>query len=263
MRLPDLAPGGAEQHQDQDRAEHAELHDEKVEKLQRMNVRILPADIRSGVLDRGEAMLGVPDHVRSEQDERDERGHDAAAALQRRACLARDKRVTGDAQHDVDHRLFGEETKADRDTEQDGEAHALPPDQHHPEIQRDDPEQDQRDVGRDQKRGVGDGRKRVEDDGRPEADPFAEQRPPGEEHRHRGERVEHGGGRPDADLAVAADRGCPTDQPGDHRGLGEIAESEVSRPSPILGLVEDEVGLGGMDRGKPQSQQRAETGDKR
>ena len=40
-------------------------------KLQRMNVRILPADIGSGVPDGGEAMLGVPDHVRREQGERD------------------------------------------------------------------------------------------------------------------------------------------------------------------------------------------------
>ncbi len=228
-----------------------------------MNVRILPADIRARVPHRGVAMLGVPDDVRREQDQGGEPGHDAAAAFQRLPRLARDKRVTGDAEYGVDHRLFGEKAEPDRNSEQDGEAHALPLHQHHPEIERDAPEQDQRDVGRDQQRGIGDARQRVEDDGRPEAHTLVEQRAPREERHHRGERVEHRRGRPDAGLTVPADCGRPTDQPGDHRGLGEIAEGEIARPRPILGLVEDEVRLGGVDRGEPQSEQRAETSDKR
>ena len=51
------------------------------------------------------------------------------------------------------------------------------------------------------------------------------------------------------------------DYPGDHRRLGEIAEGKLARPGPVLRLVEHEIGLGGIDRREPQSEQGAEAGE--
>ena len=56
----------AQQHAQQDRAEHGKLHDHVFGQPQRMDVGILPADIGFGVPDGGEAVLGVPNDVRRE-----------------------------------------------------------------------------------------------------------------------------------------------------------------------------------------------------
>lgn len=117
-----------------------------------MNVRVLPSDIGFGVLDGREAVLGVPHHVGRKQGKRDQRHHDATPALERVPRLVADDGMTGDAEEGVDHRLLGEESEADRDTEQDGERHALPLHQHHPGVERNRPQQDQGDIGGDQMR---------------------------------------------------------------------------------------------------------------
>lgn len=118
----------------------------------------------------GEAVLGVPDHVGDEQGKGQEHDHDQAAASQRLARLAGHGGMAGHAEESVDHRLFGEEAEADRYSEQDGKAHALPLHQHHPGVERDSPEQDQRHVGGDEQRRVREAWQGVEDDSRPEAD---------------------------------------------------------------------------------------------
>ena len=57
---------------------------------------------------------------------------------------------------------------------------------------------------------------------------------------------------------IAAQLAGAADHPGDHRRLGEIAEGKLARPGPILRLVEHEIGVGGVDRREPQSEQGAE-----
>ena len=47
--------------------------------------------------------------------------------------------------------------------------------------------------------------------------------------------------RAHAPFGVAADVGREPGDRGDERGLGEITEVEISRPGPILGLVEEQV----------------------
>ena len=153
-------------------------------------------------------MLGVPDHVRREQGE----GNQQPPRCHGRLCSA--SRASSqktawhaDAEHDIDHRLLGEEAEPDGDAEQDGEAtcSAASPASPRPRAQL-SRHSDQRHVGGDQQRRIRDPRQRGEHDGRPEADPGDVQRPPDEEDDEGGERVEDRRGRADAGLAVAADR---------------------------------------------------------
>ena len=165
-----------------------------------------------------------------------------------------------DAEEDIEHRLLGEEAEPDGDAEQDCIAEALPLHQHHPGVEHDRPTQDQRNVGRDQQRRIGDSRQRGENDRRPEGDPGVIERTRREEDHDRDDGVEDWRGGPDTGFRIAADLGHTADHPSDHRRLGEIAEGELARPCPILRLVEHEIGLGGIGRRKPQSEQRSEAG---
>lgn len=74
----------------------------------------------------------------------------------------------------------------------------------------------------------------------------------GEDHQ-RGGRVKHGGGRADARFGLPAKLARATNEPGDQGRLGEIAKVEVVRPSPVLGLVYDEVDTRGGDAAVPAS----------
>jgi hypothetical protein len=163
------------------------------------------------------AVLGVPDHIGREQNKCDRRRYETAPALERVAGPLAHHGVTQDAERSVDHRLLGQEAKPDGDTEQHGEAHALPSHQHHPGVEHDRPEQDQGHVGGDQQRRVGYPGQRGEPDGRPEANARAVERASGEIDDHGGHGVEHRRGRPDAGLAVAAQLAGDADQPDDHR----------------------------------------------
>ena len=129
--MTDLAPACAQQYGEQDGPEDPELQPEILDQPQGMNEWGLPADVGAGMLDGGEAVLGFPDHVGDEQGKGQEHDHDQAAASQRLARLAGHGGMAGHAEESVDHRLFGEEAEADRYSEQDGKAHALPLHQHH------------------------------------------------------------------------------------------------------------------------------------
>ena len=67
----------------------------------------------------------------------------------------------------------------------------------------------------------------------------------------------------DASLAVAADLGGAADHPSDHRRLGEIAEGELARPSPILRLVEHEIDRAAIERRNAEGEERAEAEQER
>ena len=83
-----FAPRCAQQHNEQDRAEHAELRCEICKHLGGVNVGILPADIGSGMPNGREAMPGIPDDVGREQRGRDQSRDDGAPAFQRLARFA-------------------------------------------------------------------------------------------------------------------------------------------------------------------------------
>ena len=173
---------------------------------------------------------------------------EAPAAAERVARARVAPGIDRHAEHEIGRGIFGEETEADTRADQRREAHLPCLDQPDPAIEGERPEQDERDVGGDQQRGEGRRRQRCEHHRRPEADAGAVKGAGGEKQDDGGDGVEDWRRRPHAPFGVAADFRREPDQPGDERGLREIAEGEVARPRPILGLVEEEVGLGEIER---------------
>ena len=139
--------------------------------------------------------------------------------------------------------------------DQEREARALRLDQLDPAVKRDGPADDERHVGGDQQRRDRGARQCGEHHRRPETDAGAVERAAGEKHEDGADRVENRRRRAHAPFGVAANLGGEPDDPGDQRGLGEIAEGEVSRPKPILRLVEENIGLGVEQRQQSEDEQ--------
>ena len=77
----------------------------------------VPVGVVAGVLEGRELMLGIPDQVGRDQQERDRRARPGAGMLQRRARLRRDDGIDRIAERQIDHRVFGVEAEADRHAE--------------------------------------------------------------------------------------------------------------------------------------------------
>ena len=78
--LADFPPRRAQEHQQQNWTEDAELHRDIVGEPERVDVGIVPSDIGLGVPNGGEAVFGVPYDIGSKQRRGDERGRETSRA---------------------------------------------------------------------------------------------------------------------------------------------------------------------------------------
>ena len=180
------------------------------------------------VLKGDKAVCVVPIEVRRDQNERDEHDDKCSPGAQSLPRLGREHRLTGHAEREIDHGVFGEQPRADGKPERRRQSHALALDQHGPEVERDRPEKEKRRVGGDRSGKKGNQRQRVEHDCRPKADARAIERPARQEHEPGRNRKEHRRKAADTGFAVTAKLCGAPDEPGEHRGLGEIAKIQLA-----------------------------------
>ena len=193
--------------------------------------------------ERDEAVLRDPDGVRHDKRDADRGGEPQRRRTQQRARVAIDQRRGGDAEHEIDHRVFRQHPEPERHAEQDAPAPVAALPELHIGEQRERPAQQQRHVGRDDAaREREAGGERHQQRG-PERGGLVVQRLGDGVGDEAGAEIEHRRRRADAGFGRAADGFRARDHPGEQRRLREVAERELARPRPVLRFVEEQIDL--------------------
>lgn len=242
-----------------DRARNSELGSDEFQRVDGMEREIVPAaDIVGGVVKGDPAVRDVPEDIGDDQRRRERNSQHGPGIAGDGARRGRGGDVEGGDQRQVDHGVFGIETEADGETEENCRRHARTLEMRGESQDADRPEEQERHVRRDQQRRDRYPGHQCVDDCGPEADARVIE-PGADEVDHEGGRyLQEIGGQAHAGLAVATDRCGRADQPGDQRRLVEVAEVEMLRPGPVLRLVEAELEGRNADRSRAHGKYRRE-----
>ncbi len=249
-------PEAGQERAEQGRAVADELRADEIGQFAQMDEIAAPVRVVGRVLDGREIIGRVPEDVGQQEDDRDDgRGE----PFQRQHCAACG-RVECDGQaeadHEVDHRVFGKEAEADRQAQSDcrGPAGALAqPDKR---VEGTRPEGQENGVCGNDPGGQPGARHRQVNDRGPEADTGDGQPAAGQEQEKAGKGVEDVGGQTDREIRQAKQAGRSRNDPRDQGWFRKIAPVETLRPNPVLRLVGVKIDGADGERDDPENRDR-------
>lgn len=235
------APDDDEKRAKQDGAEHAELGQQELGRLTGMEGNAAPIRVLGRVGERREAVCLIPEEVRSDQEQGARQGDPEMRGGEAGARGGRDGEKDRCTRDEVGHGILRVEADAERDGEQERVSHVRPLDQTGESEERERPGREQGNIGRDDAARQRHGRQQRVGQPRPERDACRIEAVREQVDEARRQQVDERGGQAHARFAVAAERCCAANDPGDEGWLREVTRPELPRPGPVLRLVHVEV----------------------